>query len=121
MDRTIKTELVNINLFKQKPYLLEESIKLQRVELFKQLDIKDDQPIVLTFKSMNMSDLYRSLRDPLGDVELKTTVRVDYPATRHVVINKLISETYIEHKSFWQKLKLLFSKKSVYTKETNED
>lgn len=121
MDRTIKTELVNINLFKQKPDLLENVIKAQRVELFKQLDIKDDQPIVLTFNSMHMSDLYRNLRDPLGNVELKTTVKVDYPATRHVVITKSINETYTEHKSFWQKLKLVFSKKSIYTKETKED
>ena len=120
MDRTIKTELVNINLLKQKPDLVENFIKAQRVELFKQLDIKDDQPIVLTFKSMNMSDLYRNLRDPLGNVELKTTVKVDYPATEHVVITKSISETYTEHKSFWSKLKLLFSKKSIYTKETKE-
>ena len=118
MDRTIKTELVNINLFKQKPYLLEDSIKSQRVELFKQLDIKDDQPIVLTFKSLDMSDLYRNLRDPLGSVELKTTVKVDYPVTRHVVITKAINETYKEHTSFWQKLKLLFSKTTIYTKET---
>ena len=120
MDRTIKTELVNINLLKQKPDLLEECIKAQRVKLFKQLDIKDEQPIVLTFKSMNISDLYRNLRDPLGNVELKTTVKVDYPVTRHVVITKSITETYTEHKSFWQKLKLLFSKKSIYTKETKE-
>lgn len=116
MDRTIKTELVNINLLKQKPDLVENFIKAQRVELFKQLDIKDDQPIVLTFKSMNMSDLYRNLRDPLGNVELKTTVKVDYPATRHVVITKSISETYTEHKSFWSKLKLLFSKKAYLYK-----
>lgn len=121
MDRTIKTELVNINLLKQKPDLVENFIKAQRVELFKQLDIKDDQPIVLTFKSMNMSDLYKHLHDPLGNVELKTIVKVDYPATEHVVITKSISETYTEHKSFWSKLKLLFSKKSIYTKETKED
>jgi hypothetical protein len=38
-----------------------------------------------------------------------------------VVITKSINETYKEHISFWQKLKLLFSKKSIYTKETKED
>lgn len=121
MNKTVKINRLNRFLFETKPELFDKYIQEQRVELFKQLDIKDDQPIVLTFKSMNISDLYRSLHDPLGDVELKTTVRVDYPATRHVVINKLISETYIEHKSFWQKLKLLFSKNSIYTKETKED
>ena len=120
MDRIIKTNLVNIKLLSQKPDLLEEIIKSQRVELFKNLSIEDDKPIVLTFKSMTISDLYKHLHDPLGNVELKTTVTVDYPETRHVVITKSINETYKEHKSFWQKLKLLFSKKPIYTKETKE-
>lgn len=121
MDRTIKTNLVNIKLLNQKPDLLEDIIRSQRVELFKNLSIEDDKPIVLTFKSMTMSDLYKHLHDPLGNVELKTIIKVDYPATEHVVITKSISETYTEHKSFWSKLKLLFSKKSIYTKDIKED
>jgi glucose-6-phosphate 1-dehydrogenase len=51
---------------------------------------------------------------------LTTTVEVQYPETKRIVINKCIGENYTEYTSFWQKLKLLFSKKSVYTKETKE-
>ena len=39
MDRTIKTNLVNIKLLNQKPDLLEDIIRSQRVELFKNLNI----------------------------------------------------------------------------------
>lgn len=121
MDRTIKTELININLLKQKPELLENSIKAQRVELFKQLNIKDNQPIILTFKSTRENDLLASFGDPLGYTELKTHMHVEIPPTRHIVINRAVYEDYKEYRSFWQKLKLLFSKKSIYTKEIKED
>lgn len=121
MNKTIKSAIRDVNLFKQKPGLLEYSIKSQRVELFKQLDIKDDQPVVLTFKSINTIDHPECISDPLAAGEIKTTVNIEYPVTRHVVITKSINETYKEHTSFWQKLKLVFSKKAIYIKETKED
>ena len=121
MDRTVKTELINIDLLKQKPELLENSIKTQQVELFKQLNIKDNQPIILTFKSTRENDLLASFGDPLGYTELKTHMHVEIPQIRHIVINKAVYEDYKEYKGFWAKLKLLFSKKSIYTKETRED
>lgn len=122
MNKTIKTVRLNRFLFETKPELFNKYIEQHRVELFKQLDIKDGQPIVLTFKSVNTIDHPESIsyRDPLADVELITSVDVKYPITRQVVITKSIQEDYIEHKGFWSKLKLLFSKKSIYTKDTKE-
>jgi hypothetical protein len=100
MDRTIKSAIRDVNLFKQNPGLLEYSIKAQRVELFKQLDIQDNQPVVLTFKSINTIDHPEYISDPLVAGEIKTTVNIEYPVTRHVVITKSINETYKEHISF---------------------
>ena len=117
MNKTIKSERLPRHLLEEVDGLLESCIKKQRVELFKQLDIKDDQPIVLTFKSTNPLEHNSYSADPLADIELRTTVNVEYPATRHVVINKCMHENYIEHKGFWSKLKLLFSKKPIYTRE----
>ena len=121
MNRTIKTDRLNRFLFETKPELFDKYIEEHRVELFKQLDIKDDQPIVLTFKSVNTIDHPEYISDPLADVELRTTVDVKYPITRQVVITKSTQENYIEHKGFWSKLKLLFSKRPVYMKETKEE
>lgn len=123
MNKTIKTDRLNRFLFETKPELFDKYIEEHRVELFKQLDIKDGQPIVLTFKSVNTIDHpeYIGDRDPLADVELITTVDIKYPITRQVVITKSIQENYIEHKGFWSKLKLLFSKRPVYMKETKEE
>lgn len=121
MDKTIRTKLISKYMLKKDPEFVSKCIQEQRVELFKQISIEDGQPVVLTFKSINTIDNpeYRSCVDPLSD-EIITNVKADYPATRHVVINQMMSETYKEHKSFWSKLKLLFSKKTIYTKETKE-
>ena len=121
MNKTIKTTRLNRFLFEAKPELFDKYIKEQRVELFKQLDIKDDQPIVLTFKSINTIEHPEYISDPLADVELKTTVNIKYPVTKQVVITKCTHESYKEHTSFWSKLKLLLSKKSVYTKDIEEE
>lgn len=118
MNKTVKSEFIDKNLLAKNPDLLKEILEAQRIELFKDLSIVDDQPIVLTFKSINTADLGRDFSDPLGHVKVMTTINVEYPVVRDVVINKLVTEKYTEHKSFWQKLKLLFSKKPIYTKET---
>ena len=114
MNITAKTEKIPTNILKYNPKLLEEIKLKQRVDLFRELPIADNQPIVLTFRFIEETSI-----DPFSTT-LTTTAKVDYPATSHVVITKSLSETYNEHKSFWQKLKLLFSKKSIYTKETKE-
>ena len=121
MDRTIRTKPITKYMLKKDPEFVVKCIQEQRVELFKQIPIEDGQPVVLTFKSINTIDNpeYRSCVGPLSD-EIITNVKADYPATRHVVINQMMSETYKEHKSFWSKLKLLFSKKPVYTKDIKE-
>ncbi len=121
MNKIVKTNRLNRFLFETKPELFDKYIKEQRVELFKQLDIKDDQPIVLTFKSVNTIDHPEYTSDPLADVELKTTVNIEYPVTKQVVITKCMYERYKEHTSFWSKFKLLFSKKSIYTKDIKEE
>ena len=114
MDRTVKTDKIPTEIIKHNPKLLEEIKLKQRIDLFREIPIADNQPVVLTFRSIDEPSI-----DPFSTT-LTTTAKVDYPATRHVTITRSISETYTEHKSFWQKLKLLFSKKSVYTKETKE-
>lgn len=114
MNITAKTEKIPTNILKYNPKLLEEIKLKQRVDLFRELPIADNQPIVLTFRFIEETSI-----DSFSTT-LTTTAKVDYPATSHVVITKSLSEIYNEHKSFWQKLKLLFSKKSVYTKETKE-
>jgi hypothetical protein len=118
MTKTIRSDYIHKDLLESTPGLLEESINNQRVWLFKELAITDDQPIILTFKSVCERPEFL---DPLEGTVLKTSVHVEYPSTRYVVINKSVSEKYTEHIGFWKKLKLLFSKKSVYTKETKED
>ena len=122
MDKTIRTKYINKEMLKQYPEFVVKCIQEHRVELFKQIPIEDEQPVVLTFKSINTIDNpeYRSCVDPLYNNEIITNVKAEYPSTRHVVINQMMSETYKEHTSFWTKLKLLFSKKPVYTKETKE-
>ena len=120
MDKFVQSDIIDINLFSNTEGLLEECIKEQRVHLFKSLAIADNQPVVLTFKSTRDNDLLASFGDPLGRTVLKTQMHVDIPQTRHVVINKCIYEEYKEYKGFWAKLKLLFSKKSAYTKESKE-
>lgn len=120
MNKTVKTKGLNKLLFATKPDLLKKYIQDHRVELFKSLDIKDEQPVLLIFKSTSTLDHPDLLNDPLQDMELRTTVKVEYPATRHVIVNQMIHKNYKEHKSFWSKLKLLFSKKSIYTKDTKE-
>ena len=120
MEKFVQSNVIDINLFNNNEGLLEECIKAQRVELFKQLDIKDNQPVVLTFKSTRDNDLLANFGDPLGRTVLKTQVHVDIPQTRHVVIAKSVYEDYKEYKGFWAKLKLLFSKKPVYIKESKE-
>ena len=114
MDRTIKTAKIPTEIIKHNPKLLEEIKLKQRIDLFREIPITDNQPVVLTFRSIDETSI-----DPFSTT-LTTTAKVDYPVTSHVVITKSLNETYSEHKSFWQKLKLLFSKKSVYTKETKE-
>ena len=122
MDKTIRTKFISKYMLKKDPAFVVKCIQEQRIELFKQLDIKDDQPIVLTFKSINTIDNpeYRSCVDPLSDGEIITNVKAEYPPTRHVVVNQMMSETYKEHTSFGSKLKLLFSKKPAYTKDIKE-
>lgn len=115
MDRTIKTEKIPTEILKHNPKLLEEIKLKQRADLLKELPIVDNQPVVLTFRSMDEISIEHFT------TTLTTTVEVQYPETRHIVINKCIGENYTEHTSFWQKLKLVFSKKSIYTKETKED
>lgn len=114
MDRTAKTEKIPTKILEYNPKLLEEIKLKQRVDLFKEISITDNQPVVLTFRFIEETSI-----DPFSTT-LTTTAKVDYPATNHVVITKSLNETYNEHTSFWQKLKLLFSKKSVYTKEIKE-
>lgn len=122
MDRTIRTKHITKDMLKKDPAFVSKCIQEQRVELFKQIPIEDGQPVVLTFKSINTIDNpeYRSCVDPLSDGEIITNVKAEYPPTRHIVVNQMMHETYKEHKSFWSKLKLLFSKKSIYTKDTKE-
>lgn len=120
MNRTVKIERIPKHLLEVNQDFLEQCIKRQRIDLFKSLDIKDEQPVLLIFKSTNTIERPELLSDPLSDVELRTTVKVEYPPTRYVVVNQMIRESYKEHKSFWSKLKLLFSKKSVYTKDIKE-
>lgn len=120
MEKFVQSNVIDINLFNNNEGLLEECIKEQRVHLFKSLAIADDQPVVLTFRSTRDNDLLANLGDPLGRTVLKTQMNVEIPQTRHVVITKSIYEDYKEYKGFWAKLKLLFSKKSVYTKESRE-
>lgn len=114
MDRTIKTAKIPTEIIKYNPKLLEEIKLKQRVDLFKEIPIADNQPVALTFRSMDETSIEHF------NTTLTTTVEVQYPETRRIIINKCIGENYTEHTSFWQKLKLLFSKKSVYTKETKE-
>ncbi len=114
MDRTIKTAKIPTEIIKHNPKLLEDIKLKQRADLFREIPIADNQPIVLTFRSIDETSIEHF------NTTLTTTVEVQYPETRRIVINKCIGETYTEHTSFWQKLKLLFSKKSVYTKETKE-
>ena len=114
MNITAKTEKNPTKILEYNPKLLEEIKLKQRLDLFRELPITDNQPIVLTFRFIEETSI-----DPFSTT-LTTTAKVDYPSTEHVVITKSLNETYKEYKSFWQKLKLLFSKKSVYTKETKE-
>lgn len=114
MDRTIKTNKISNDMLKYNPRLLEEIKLKQKISLFEDLHIEDNQPVVLTFNTSTDTSI-----EPLATT-IATQIKVEYPITRHVVINKCVGESYIEYKSFWQKLKLLFSKKSVYTKETKE-
>ena len=120
MNRTVKIERIPKHLLEANQDFLEQCIKNQRIDLFKSLDIKDEQPVLLIFKSTSTLEHQESLSDPLADVELRTAVKAEYPPTRHVVVNQMIRENYKEHKSFWAKFKLLFSKRSVYTKDTKE-
>ena len=122
MDKTIRTKHITKEMLKKDLEFVFKCIQEQRVELFKQIPIEDGQPVVLTFKSINTIDNpeYRSCIDPLSEGELITNVKAEYPSTRHVVVNQMMRENYKEHKSFWSKLKLLFSKKPVYTKDTKE-
>lgn len=114
MNRTVKTEKIPTTILKYNPKLLEEIKLKQRADLFKEIPITDNQPVVLTFRSMDETSIEQF------NTTLTTTVEVQYPETRHIVINQCIGENYIEHTSFWQKLKLLFSNKAVYTKEIKE-
>ena len=114
MNITAKTEKIPTKILEYNPKLLEEIKLKQRLDLFRELPIADNQPIVLTFRFIEETSI-----DPFSTT-LTTTAKVDYPATSQVVITKGLNETYNEHKSFWQKLKLLFSKKSIYTIETKE-
>ena len=114
MNRTIKTNKISNSMLKYNPRLLEEIKLKQKLSLFEDLHIEDNQPVVLTFNTSTETFI-----DSLATT-IYTQVKVEYPATEHVIITKSINETYKEYKSFWQKLKLLFSKKSVYTKETKE-
>lgn len=115
MSRTSKTNTISNSMLKYNPKLLEEIKLKQKISLFENLPIEDDQPVILTFNTNTEASI-----DPLATT-ITTQVEVKYPITKHVVIAEGIRESYIEHKSFWQKLKLLFSKKSIYTKETKED
>lgn len=114
MDKTVKTNKISKDMLKYNPKFLEEVKLKQKISLFKDLHIEDNQPVLLTFNTTTNTSV-----DPLATI-VATHVNVEYPITRHVVINKCIDESYTGHKSFWQKLKLLFSKKPIYTKETKE-
>jgi hypothetical protein len=114
MDRTIKTEKIPTEILKHNPKLVEEIKLKQRIDLFKEIPIADNQPVVLTFRSMDETSMEHF------NTTLTTTIEVQYPEMRHIVINKCIGENYTEHISFWSKLKLLFSKKSIYTREIKE-
>lgn len=112
MSRTSKTNTISNSMLKYNPKLLEEIKLKQKISLFENLFIEDDQPVILTFNTNTETST-----DPLATT-IVTQLEVKYPITNHVVIAESIRESYIEHKSFWRKLKLLFSKKSIYTKET---
>ncbi len=114
MKRAIKTDQIFTDMLKCDPKLLEEIKLKQKISLFENLSIEDNQPVILTFNTSVGASV-----DPLITT-ISTQVQVDYPATNQVVINKCVGESYKEYKSFWQKLKLLFSKKSIYTKENKE-
>ena len=114
MNKAIKTNQIFTEILKRDPKLLEEIKLKQKISLFESLSIEDNQPVVLTFNTSVGASV-----DPLITT-ISTQVKVDYPATNQVVINKCVGESYKEYKSFWQKLKLLFSNKSIYTKETKE-
>ena len=120
MIKTVQSSGINISVIKNSPELLQEFIKAQRLELFREIPIEDGQPIILTFKTTDINDLIASLGDPLGTTSVRTSVEIQVPKTEHVIINKLAREKYTEHKGFWKKFKLLFSKKSVYTKNIKE-
>lgn len=113
MDITSKTNKISNSILKYNPRFLEEIKLQQKLNLFENLPIEDDQPVVLTFNTITDTSI-----DPLATT-ISTQVKVEYPIINHVVLNKCVGK-YTEHKSFWQKLKLLFSKKPIYTKETKE-
>lgn len=113
MNKTVKTNTISNNMLKYNPRLLEEIKLRQKISLFENLSIEDDQPVVLTFNTSTEPSV-----DPLTTT-ISTQVKVEYPIANHVVLNKCVGK-YTEHKNFWQKLKLLFSKKPIYTKETKK-
>lgn len=82
MDRAIKTNQIFTDMLKCDPKLLEEIKLKQKISLFENLSIEDNQPVVLTFNTSVGASV-----DPLITT-ISTQVQVDYPATNQVLILK---------------------------------
>ena len=82
MDRAIKTNQIFTDMLKCDPKLLEEIKLKQKISLFENLSIEDNQPVVLTFNTSVGASV-----DPLITT-ISTQIQVDYPATNQVLILK---------------------------------
>lgn len=115
MLKTLKSDIIDSSLLKRNPKIIEDCINAQRAKLLTELPIEDNKPIIITLRSCSDTNS----RDPLSTV-ISTQLRVEAVPVQHIVFNRLVGEDYKEHKGFWAKLKLLFSKKPIYTKDIKE-
>ena len=92
--------------------------KHQKIELVNQLadNLTDKQWVSIQFKSQIKKPFPGE--DPLAPVELISSLEVR-PVVEAPVEIKVLTPKYSHKKytGFWQKLKLAFSKKTVYTEE----
>lgn len=115
MRKTLRSDVIDSSLLKRNPSIIEDCIKAQRTDLLTELPIENNKPIIITVKSVVDSAAW----DPLNTV-VSTQLYIEEVPVQHIVFNRLVGENYKEHKGFWAKLKLLFSKKPIYTKDTKE-
>ena len=113
METITKKLIIKEPFTKEEMHYVEEELK-KEIYLEASQKLPNNNWFTVKYRSKVEKDF---VADPLSPTYLIGALTIQ--PTQHEYVKTVVPVfvTYKEHKGFWKKLKLLFSKKSVYTEE----